>query len=130
MNITCKVDITPEQISDQFVTAFEGGSNYWLRGHDLISPDRKTLTDSIWYADHKLYDGEFVIRLAYDDPEKDDEGAGSGRKNINQFDVERGLNIMADKCPHQFGLLRGEDGDAITADVFLQCVLFGDVVYG
>lgn len=130
MTVTVPVEITARQIADEFVTAFEGGSNYWLQSAKLVTSDnRSTPRISPWYDDEAIYTGQFAIALGFDDPMKD-EGNGEGRKTITESDVAEGLRRMADKYPHQFGLLKDDAGDACTADVFLQCVVLGDIVYG
>lgn len=123
-----RTEVAPQQVSDQFVTALEGGSNYWLQA---CSPSRETkakaTAESPWYADAQVFDGEFSIRLTYDNPNDGDQYV---TKQIGKDDVRRGLEVMAEKYPWHFGDLTAETGDVITADVFLQCVLFGDVVFG
>lgn len=37
---------------------------------------------------------------------------------------------MAEKSPRHFADLLSEDDDATTHDVFIQHVLFGEVIYG
>jgi hypothetical protein len=44
--------------------------------------------------------------------------------------VTKGLEIMATKYARHFADLVSENDDADTHDVFLQCALFGEVVYG
>ena len=44
--------------------------------------------------------------------------------------IERGLQAMAEKFPKHFADILGENDDAITSDVLLQCCLFGYVIYG
>jgi hypothetical protein len=44
--------------------------------------------------------------------------------------IKRGLALMAEKYPRHFGDFRAEKSDSITGDVFLQCCLFEDVIYG
>jgi hypothetical protein len=39
------------------------------------------------------------------------------------------MKMSADQASHMSDLLEGRD-DYITADVWLQCSLFGDVIYG
>jgi hypothetical protein len=121
-------NISAQKISDQFVTAFEGGSNYWLQTAKLMKADNKP-TESPWYACPAVFEKSFEIELGYDDP-SGYEGEGKGRKIINHDDVSRGLDVMARTCPKLFADVMDDSGDADTADVFLQCVLFGAVVYG
>lgn len=44
--------------------------------------------------------------------------------------LQEGLQIMATKYPRHFENLLEENEDAETGDVFLQCCLLGEVVYG
>lgn len=64
------------------------------------------------------------------DREKDDEGAGKGRKVIGIKDLERGLVKMAEYSSFRFGNVMSGDSDAIDADAFIQCVIFGKLIYG
>ena len=41
-----------------------------------------------------------------------------------------GLNVMAAHYPRHFADFLNETSDVITADVFLQCCLFGELIYG
>mgnify|MGYP001581140220 CR=1 FL=1 len=50
--------------------------------------------------------------------------------NLNIRKIKRGLTAMAKKEPKHFADFIKEDDDQITADVFLQCCLFGEVIYG
>jgi len=43
--------------------------------------------------------------------------------------VEQGLKTMSEKYPKHTWDLLSENDDATTADVFLQCCLFGDIKY-
>lgn len=61
------------------------------------------------------------------------EGKRAGRKRTDTLDraaCERGLAVMAAKYPQHFCDLLTENDDATTADVFVQCALFGEIVYG
>jgi hypothetical protein len=45
-------------------------------------------------------------------------------------DLHNGMQLMADEYPKHFlDVIRGND-DAITADVFIQCCVFKEVIYG
>jgi len=128
MKIPVIVEVSAEKVRDQICVAFEGGSNYWLQEADLVQADIKP-TEKPWYSCPKLFEGKYQIALKYDDPKKD-EGNGEGRKTINQDDVQKGMFAMANKSPRHFADLLNEEGDTITADVFFQYILFGEVIYG
>jgi hypothetical protein len=44
--------------------------------------------------------------------------------------LELGVKAFREKCPRAFGEALAEDGDASTGDLFLQCCLFGEALYG
>ena len=44
--------------------------------------------------------------------------------------IQNGTNLMAEKYDWHFMDVLLENDDAVTADVWLQCVLLGEVVYG
>jgi hypothetical protein len=82
-----------------------------------------------WYSDSAVFEGSFEIALEFDDP-SEYEGFGNGRKVITEADVRNGFEIMRRDHPKQFAKVMGGTGDADTSDVFLQCCLFGEAVYG
>jgi hypothetical protein len=82
-----------------------------------------------WYSCPEIFEKSFEIALEFDDP-NEYEGLGNGQKTITEVDVRRGLDIMRRDYPEQFAKVMSGDADADTADVFLQCALFGKVVYG
>jgi hypothetical protein len=44
--------------------------------------------------------------------------------------MAKGLQVMAEKYPVHFNNFDSDNFDAETGDVFLQCSLFGEIVYG
>ena len=49
---------------------------------------------------------------------------------LNLAKIKKGLTVMAKKFPEHFGDFHSGNYDMNTGDVFLQCCLFGDVIYG
>lgn len=121
------ITITSQQIADQFVTAIEGGSTYWCRSFKLQSPGDVAWDDPAdkgpWYANPRLYDDPDLKIEVIEDEE-------DGTHIIGQAEIAKGLAIMAEKYPQHFADMKDETGDAITGDVFLQCVALEDIVYG
>lgn len=104
------IQVTHEELADIIITAVEGGSGYWAlfaRYH----PDEGTV----------------------DVMEDEDSGALPERiwHTIGPDRIAHGMTIAGEKYPHQLAnWLRDRIGDAETADVFLQCAVFGELVYG
>jgi hypothetical protein len=113
------IDIPAQTIADMFIGAFEGGSNYWIESARLITGKS---SESPWYADPKLYESPlFKIRIKHD----------GQRAEISRGKIAKGLRLMAEKSPQHFGdMLSESNADSITADVFLQYVALGEIVYG
>lgn len=49
---------------------------------------------------------------------------------LNLDAIKSGLEIMADKFPKVFAEVLLDNTDAGTGDIFLQCALLGEVLYG
>jgi hypothetical protein len=129
ITITKIVRVTGDQIADQIVTAVEGGCNYWLASFKLVTP-RLSLTagrEGLWYAKSAIWeDGPFLIRAV--GLENDD---GDEEWLLTPENLKRGLKVMATSHPKHFDDAFVSEGcDAETADVFLQCCLFEEIVYG
>lgn len=133
---TFKVDtkVSTEQLSDLLTSAFEGGSNYWYMIQEFIKPTQ--LVHKEFPEDNRKeahYATEYCLNpggaLMIDDEQADEPSL----KKPVRLDIEacqKGLDVMAKKYPHHFKDLLADNTDAITGDVFLQCCIFGDVIYG
>jgi len=129
MKIKTEQDIPFERISDLLCGAFEGGSNYWYRIEEFIKPENFDNTPEDEQFRHLSYPLNKGGALIISDAELGEEGDGE----THRLDLERisqGFEVMADKYPRHFSNFIQENDDSDTSDVFLQCCLFGDVVYG
>lgn len=116
------IEITDQMIHDLLVTAREGGSNYWMEGLDYTLPEQDvTPIDGTIYpfVDYPMSGG--AVTITHDDDEK---------ATLTRENIERGLVVMAEKYPRHMNDVIIENYDADTADVFLQCCVFGELVYG
>jgi len=132
-----EVDVCPQKIRDQFVTALGqrrtphheyrwGSSNYWLYEATLLRSDVKP-TGHPWYADARVFEGPFEAELQFD---LKYDGDGAGRKRITDADVQRGLEVMARDHPRHFRDMMDDGSDPDVADMFAQILVHGKVVYG
>ena len=120
------VNITVERVKDLLTCAFEGGSNYWVEVAERIgeAKDRKQapfLCDAPF-----VKDGYLKIK---EEGSEAKHGKG-GWFNIDPKTLAEGLKVMALKYPKQFQDFIDENDDAETGDTFLQCVCFGEAIYG
>ena len=130
------IDIPDPRIASILVNAFEGGSNYWYRIESKVAPPKGEERPVLEYNEK-----DAKVRPTYDWPLtggalliSDFYGAGEDDKVTMRLDrntIDSGLKVMAEKYPRHFAnmLPEGSD-DAETGDVFLQCCLFGELVYG
>ncbi len=139
--VKIEAEVTNKMISDQLVTAFEGGSNYWigkfrfvkpageLRSHDDLVKDLGLDADmasspSCFYP---LVEG-YGLQL-----ELDDEAKANGDdppKVLNREAIQAGLEWLAKHQRFRITEIVEENGDADTADAFLQACVFNELVYG
>lgn len=122
--ITATVDWS--KITNAIIGAFEGGSTYWLREYDYTYRP-EGVEGSPLYAEDQFWAKGGKMNLSYDDPEDEEQRA---TKEVGLLEIKQGLRTMAEKDPRHFGDLVSENDDADTHDVFIQHVLFGEVIYG
>ena len=126
-----KTTISREVLEDIFVTALEGGSNYWYCLHDdAVKSIRKAvpkeedpyLSTAILKAilDHD-------VKVFINDAENEDEVVGV----ITRGTMQSRLQILADsECKWALDKHRREEGDADSADIVFQYLAMGEVIYG
>lgn len=104
--------IPKQRVEDLLIGAFEGGSNYWFR--KVTKKGRGEFYKVPFSEAGEIHilttDGNIVI--------------------LNKASITKGLQIMQDKWPRHFGDFMSESDDSTTADVFLQCCVLGDIIYG
>lgn len=122
--ITATVDWS--KITNAIIGAFEGGSTYWLREYDYTYRPEGVEGNPL-YAEDQFWAKGGKMNLIYDDPEDQEQRA---TKEVGLLEIKAGLRTMAEKDPRHFGDLVSENDDADTHDVFIQHVLFGEVIYG
>lgn len=120
--ITTKVEITDQMVADLVTTAFEGGSNYWIERVDYGFVPTVEL-ESPKYADPAFYQHGGELLIVDNDERK--------VWTLTRSAVAKGLQLMAEFKPRRhWQAVLDDNGDAETADVFLQLCLFGEVVFG
>lgn len=129
IKVTALVDVPFERLTDMIVGAIEGGSAYWC---ETFVPDNSTVElanvkrGGIWYSESSYWLEGGKAFLEFEKPTEDHDGNAT----IGKQQFINGLTIMAAKAPQHFADLVNETDDATTSDVFLQCVLFGEIIFG
>lgn len=140
LKVTIEVPI--RRIGDLLCCAFEGGSNYWYMieefhkpAHDpstwaflLDRPEQPVGVKDFTVFKHIDYPLNAGGALIVSDAKGTDTEKRSERLDLNS--IERGMAVFVKKYPKHFAAFMGEEEDACTGDVFLQCCLFGEAVYG
>ena len=153
INVPISTDFPINRIIDLMVGGFEQSIYYWARrakheipeGFDMEAYRRRNGFTDRWeygtdyYQIHDFYLAPFVGGAIIF--EEFDEGDCS-TTNVHRLDlaaIQRGLALMAAGGPEgkkwdckgsHFADWLNEDDDATTADVFIQCCVLGDIVYG
>jgi hypothetical protein len=128
VKVTVPFTFTRMQICDLLSCAIEGGSNYWCVIKEFNKPDDVNLFHSyenaevFEYLDYPLSEGGSIV---IGDCEGDMPDA-----ILNLDSIKKGLEIMGEKYPrHMNDFIMGHF-DADTGDVFLQCCVYGEIVFG
>lgn len=128
MSITVPVTIEKKKIAQLLACATESGSKYWVNVVGFAIPEGviERFADDVRvyrYIDFPLNVGGAVHIASSLDP-------GLGHKVLDLAALASGLSTMAALYPRHFAdFLAGEE-DATTGDVFLQCCLYGTVLFG
>lgn len=145
-SVTVEVHVTPEQIANLLVSAFEGGSNYW---YEITKFGKPKVFDTFCgltlaqlqktgevagnkgpkifpHVDYPMSTGGYLLIK-----QTVDEG-GPGVRKFTWTSIARGLRDMAasETYQHHFLDILKDETDATTADVFLQFCLYSDVLFG
>lgn len=115
--VTVQQEISDERISDLLCTWYESGfSNFWI---ESVKRSHKPADLGAEYTfDLPLKGGWLTIETGDGPPVV-----------LNREAITKGLQVFADKYPHLYSEFINENDDANTADVFVQCCLFGEEVY-
>lgn len=125
--VTTKVNVSLEEIADLLCCGLEGGINYWASYKAGYVPTTEELTN---YSSGS-YKGLPEYTLEHPDysliiQDKNTEV----EHRLNLKGLKLGLVDMASKFPRHFKEVIEYNCDAETGDVFLQCCVFGDIIYG
>lgn len=139
--IETKAYIAKKRVQDLLVGLFENNYSPWIR--DIKSKNlAKDLTFTDFRKGGKMQDpkdyyhwSQIVpvtdgcsLTLSVDDPDSD----SGGEKDVvlDCESIRQGLQIMANKYRDHWEDFVYHNDDATTADVFGQCCVYGEVIYG
>jgi hypothetical protein len=136
-NVKVELEVPLKRISDLICCGMEGGIGYWACIVGYKEPTKLEVTTYTLdgekegkvyrHIDYLLNPGGTVI---LEDSETEDDFGNPVRYNLTHEMCLRGLEIMAAKYPRHFANFMQDNEDAETGDVFIQCSVFGQLVYG
>lgn len=115
--ISVRSHISLEKIEDLLYSA-DRGTDYWNEGHRSLGFERN--------VKHILANPKDGIKI------EDIEGGDGDNPKIHFLSlpkIKKGLTILAKKYPHHLCDILNDETDMITADVLVQCSIFGDIIY-
>ena len=133
--IITEVRVDWEKVLNAFIGVCETHAcTYWMRSF-LPNADKVSQSAVIvarengdpWYGSLDFWGKEGRAVLTHDDR---DDGETQVTTTIGESEIISGLNAMANKCPVHFADLIADNDDAITHDVLIQCILFGEIIFG
>jgi hypothetical protein len=136
MKTTMEVEVPLQRLQDVWINALDSGSiSYWCasvgvtaKGTDTVESlalDEQNDLQERYIAPFR-HDGKVGIELQ----EPDDIPGGPKTYIFDLRAMRHALTVMSKHYPrHLADILSGND-DANTADAFVQCAIFGELVYG
>jgi hypothetical protein len=129
------LNVDQKRICDLLCNAFEGGVN-WCVILDNRQPTEEVMIPVEWkkYPHISYCWGDGAVLLGDSDAywgggEDESTLEDSEKWELTEEKIIKGLMVMADKYSRHFSDFMNDNQDAETGDVFLQCALFGDIVF-
>lgn len=126
-----EIEISREVLEDVFVTALEGGSNYWyfLPDHSVQAIRRAVPKEEDPYLSTAILKAilDHDVRVAVNDADNEEEVIGLITRDL----INPRLQLLAES-PLKWALEAhmNEQGDADSADIVFQYLAMGEVVFG
>jgi len=132
MSVSVSIDVPISTIRDLLVGAIEGGSNYWAGFYKDPNFEKSITEEDMasyvknegeeYFSCYDIKHPKYCLRIS------DAEDGTSYSVTLESF--TKGLSVMANRYPRHFKNVITENHDAETSDVFIQCSVFGEIVFG
>ena len=132
MRIKIEKEIPRQVLEDIFVTAIEGGSNYWyFLSDEAVAKIRKAVSvESEPYLSIAISKAilDFGVDVPINDAENEEEVLGT----ISKTTMQDRLQLLSDDAHYKYALESelNEEGDADSSDIVFQYLSFGEVIFG
>jgi len=128
--IVVKKEVPRQVIEDVFVTALEGGSNYWyFLPEESVKAIRKAVPKSVDpYLSTAISKAiiDHGVEVPIHDAENEDDELGV----ISLKTMAERIQKLATECQWAFDQEMQENGDASSSDAWLQYLSFGEIIFG
>jgi len=118
-----EIEISEQRLADMLCSGMEGGINYWAKIISYVAPTDlkfKIYPPEVFrHVDYPMSGGCVTLQT--------EEGESY---MLTKPKLLAGLETMSKVAPKHFANWLAERDDAETGDVFIQCCLFGKVIYG
>lgn len=123
LSINVRIDMS--DLQNLFITAFEGGINYWAivldQKIDLSHCDGESSSE-------KWFDAIWNKQMEMPINDAEDEAVELGV--LTKEKMKSGLKMMAETYPEHYNDFITEQYDVYTADIWLQLSVLGEIIYG
>ena len=132
MRIKIEKEIPRQVLEDIFVTAIEGGSNYWyFLSDEAVAKIRKAVSvESEPYLSIAISKAilDFGVDVPINDAENEEEVLGT----ISKTTMQDRLQLLSDDAHYKYALESelNEEGDGDSSDIVFQYLSFGEVIFG
>jgi len=131
MELNLKLKVSREILENIFVTAIEGGSNYWCsiseESHGLIRTVVPKSVEPIWSVAvfKAVYDFGICVRVVDAEDEETEIGL------LSVLEMHDRLQLLLDNNEYKDNLLceMNDEGDATSSDICFQYLVLGEVIY-
>lgn len=124
--VTVQIVLSAEQVSDFLTDAFEAQPEQWILSAEqtlgTVRPDKAL----VWWGQPDTITSELVFQVKYVDLSTN----LVAEKTVTYDDLIKAFTILAKNYPSTFSNLVEGNYDAIDTYSFMQCVIYGDVLYG
>ncbi len=129
-----KTKLSPADSRMQYLlcNAMEGGSNYWASIAKYRYPEGVSKADVEFpHLEVPFLKGGSILIAADADSEPHKNPARKDGLWVLNYDaLVKGWDVMKQKYPRHAADVIRENDDACTGDVYLQCCLFGEAIFG
>jgi hypothetical protein len=135
ITIAVTIDVPAQRIAEIMTMAIEGNpmTRSWCAGVSLTSNAPDYLageTVAAWYERPSVFESDFKFQVKEILDQRKPPNSDNIKVHVVDLNkISTGIGILSKKYAHHFRDFIADNADVCTADVFLQCVALGDIIY-